>query len=134
MTTRRKRHIVIFLVVLLAVLAARECGVLDFSLHWSRFSNEYASQLQQAEAVRQSDLTIEMVDGDEVRQHRVARGAGAPMNLRAELKPLQYSGWTWTPLYKSARTDFEITVTSSSPEVHGQITGYVERTTIGLLS
>jgi hypothetical protein len=79
------------------------------------------------------ELRLEYVDGERRDVHLVG-GSGEPLSMTLRLARYDLSGFTWTPLLKHAKVEFEVAITASDPATAGSIVGSIETAAQGLIT
>lgn len=129
----RKRFVIAAALAVVLVLLARELGVVDLQAQVS-YSNTMSQKELRGQDAFGPDLHLEVLDGEQRYVHFFSSGGSEPLAVTARLTRYDLSGWTWTPLYKRVRVEYEVEIVSSDPAVGGSISGTIEKTSRGLIS
>jgi hypothetical protein len=132
--SRRTRVLVAALVVLGALITARETGLIELEVQRATSTSTITKEIQGREKLAASDVRIEYVNGDEQHVHTISRGSQQRIDVTATVTRYDLSGPSWTPLFKRARLDFEVAIRSSDPGVTGTISGTIEKRCSGIRS
>jgi len=115
-------------------VVAREAGLLDFELQTHTATRSSTKTLRGTDVLHGSDLHIVYVDGEQRNEHYISSGGEKPLDVTVQVVRYDLSGWTWTPLYKRAKVEYEIAITTPDPAIGGSVSGTLEATSRGLMS
>ena len=133
--SRRARILVGFgLIGGVPMLAARELGFFDFSLSTGSTRGERNFTLGVGNESKERSLAVEFVEGERRSVRHLHRSNGEPLNVRVEIKRIEFDGLFWTPLLKCVSCSFEGQITSDDESVTGEIAGTIDRNVYGLYS
>jgi hypothetical protein len=132
--SQRTRVLVAALVVVAALITACETGLVELSVQRAVSTSTITKQIQGREKLAASDVRIEYVNGAEHHVHAISQGSQQRIDVTATVTRYELTGPTWTPLFKRARLEYEVTIRSSDPEVTGSISGTIEKKGRGIQS
>jgi hypothetical protein len=120
--------------LLVGCVVAREAGLVDLELQAHSSTKTSTKTLQGADALHGPDVHIVYVDGEQRDVHYINSGGKEPLDVTVQVVRYELSGWTWTPLYKRAKVEYEIEITTPDPGIGGSVSGTIETTSRGLIS
>jgi hypothetical protein len=132
--TRRTRFLVTAMVAGVLLIAACEAGLVEIRLQRSLTTTTSMKEIDGQAKLAAAGLRIDYLADDARHVRLLSHGDAERIDVTARLTRYDLSGATWTPLFKRARVEFTVAITSSDPDVAGTIHGTIEGQSLGILS